>query len=1128
MRRTIVVSILLSLSVASVAAEAPLKVDPDRYLGTPGFLGYVPDRFILVLDDNTPVNHARDRGETIALSDLDGFSDLAARHGVTRLTPQFLGADEAGGGTESARALARHYKVSFSTGTLEEAMRAYAGLPQVVRVEPIGVHAVYATPNDTYYDDPAPEFPYDQWHYWDTYGVGADLAWDMETGDPGVLVGVLDTGVKYDHGDLGGSDPPGPNDAVTNGNIWVNGSEIPGNGVDDDGNGYTDDLIGWDFVDRTDWYSYACVDLDCGTADNDPFDGNGHGTHVAGTIAAITNNGYAVAGVAGGYGDGTFAGSMPGGVKIVPCRIGYTLQYFGQELGVVIMDYVAESMYYMADLKVSGRNVAAVNCSFGSSNTGGLSAAADYLIAQDVMIFVAAGNDNSSSPSYLGSRTDCMDVGATNQSGNPASFSNYGTWVEIAAPGEGILSTTTDPADPGTDYVAVFDGTSMACPHAVGVAALLEAYSPALTAQEKWDLMVDYSTPYNQSKYVGAGIVNAKNALDAITACDIAAEFTSDVESGCASLAVQFTDLSTGTGLDGWSWNFGDGGSSSLQNPSYSYASPGTYTVTLTVTSSGQGCGDTATKSGYVTVQGAPPADFTASTTSGAAPLTVHFTDLSTGGPTGWNWDFGDGGTSTAQNPDYTYSDPGTYTVTLTAAGDCGSDQAVKTDYITATDPGSATVSYANGETTITGAVSGDYTATHAGDGLFETITEELYTGHPRKSYSYMEHHWTFNVSSGSAITFHVEAYRPDNGDGDDFLFEYSTDGSTWSPLVTVASAAAQVYETSMPAILAGAVYVRVLDSDRSWGLLSQDAVFVDEMFITTAGTGSEPPVADFSASPVAGVAPLSVQFTDLSTNGPTSWGWTFGDGGTSTEQSPGYVYASAGIYTVTLTATNSYGSDTATKTDYITVSEPGAAMHVFDIVVTRKQAGPNANGIGTITIQDQAGEPVEGATVHALATGPVPGNFTGPTGPDGSVVFQTGKIKNPSGEWCFEVVDVTHASLTYNAADNLVTLSCESGDVYFGKSAVDVALPAEFGAGNHPNPFNPTTELTLDLPEEARVRLDVFDVSGRRVAVLAEGYYGAGSHSFLWDAADRPSGVYFYRITASDRTLTRKMHLIK
>jgi subtilisin family serine protease len=347
MKKIILTLILFTLVFSQAAfAEKVLNVDPTRYLEKPGFLGYVSDRFIVVLKKDVAINHAKDMQANLALTDISGFKELAGKFKVTRLRPQFPGSDRGQMAQSSTgRALARHYKVYFNSGTIEEAMAAYEALPQVDHVEPIGIHTLYATPNDPYYDDPPPTFPYDQWHYWDTYGINADMAWDKETGDQTVIVGDLDIGVKYDHGDLGGSNPPGPNDASTNGNIWVNTGEIPGNGIDDDGNGYVDDVIGWDFVDRIDWYpSYPCIDLDCGGADNDPWDGDGHGTHTCGTIAAIANNGYAVAGVAGGYSDGTFAGGG-NGVKVVPCRIGYVLDYwiYGPT-GVVIMDYVAEAM----------------------------------------------------------------------------------------------------------------------------------------------------------------------------------------------------------------------------------------------------------------------------------------------------------------------------------------------------------------------------------------------------------------------------------------------------------------------------------------------------------------------------------------------------------------------------------------------------------------------------------------------------------------------------------------------------------------------------------------------------------------------------------------------------------------
>jgi subtilisin family serine protease len=109
--------------------------------------------------------------------------------------------------------------------------------------------------------------------------------------------------------------------AQANGNIWVNSGEVPGNGVDDDANGRIDDTIGFDFVSSSSAAGCKCLDVDCSVADNNPNDGDGHGTHVAGTVAAITNNARAVAGVAGGFSDG-IPGGAGNGSKVMALRIG--------------------------------------------------------------------------------------------------------------------------------------------------------------------------------------------------------------------------------------------------------------------------------------------------------------------------------------------------------------------------------------------------------------------------------------------------------------------------------------------------------------------------------------------------------------------------------------------------------------------------------------------------------------------------------------------------------------------------------------------------------------------------------------------------------------------------------------
>ena len=166
------------------------------------------------------------------------------------------------------------------------------------------------------------------------------------------------------------------------------------------------------------------------------------------------------------------------------------------------------------------------------------------------------------------------------------------------------------------------------------------------------------------------------------------AKFTANKTSGAAPLTVKFTDTSTSTPTS-WSWNFGDGTTKSTnQNPTHKYTAVGKYNVSLTATNS-KGS-DTETKTNYITVTAAikPDAQFTANKTSGAAPLTVKFTDSSTNTPTSWSWDFGDGGTSTDKNPTHKYTAVGIYTVALTATNSKGSDTETKSSYITVTSGG--------------------------------------------------------------------------------------------------------------------------------------------------------------------------------------------------------------------------------------------------------------------------------------------------------------------------------------------------------------------------------------------------------------------------------------------------------
>jgi len=158
------------------------------------------------------------------------------------------------------------------------------------------------------------------------------------------------------------------------------------------------------------------------------------------------------------------------------------------------------------------------------------------------------------------------------------------------------------------------------------------------------------------------------------------ADFSGSPTSGTAPLTVSFTDLSTNSPT-AWQWEFGDGGASTDQNPTHDYLTPGMYAVRLRAANAdGQ---DTETKPYYISVTAVPPvADFFGNPTSGPVPLTVSFTDLSTGAVLAWEWDFGDGGADTVQNPSYTYLLAGIYTPSMTATNAGGSDTVTKAKYI--------------------------------------------------------------------------------------------------------------------------------------------------------------------------------------------------------------------------------------------------------------------------------------------------------------------------------------------------------------------------------------------------------------------------------------------------------------
>ena len=230
---------------------------------------------------------------------------------------------------------------------------------------------------------------------------------------------------------------------------------------------------------------------------------------------------------------------------------------------------------------------------------------------------------------------------------------------------------------------------------------------------------------------------------------------------------------------------------------------------------------------------------FRATPDSGEAPLAVQFMDESLGNPQTWEWDFGDGNRSNLPNPQHTYQQPGQYTLRLKVSNTISAHLLIRSAFITVTEPeGPSDLSvFTESESTERGTVQGSYEATHESDNQFEQLVEVISGGKPDLRYSTLEHNWTVQVPLSNNLSFHLSGYRPNNSEGDDFLFEYSVDGSPFRSLVLINSGVLSEYEAYMPADVYGTVTIRVVDTDHTASRNSLDALFIDRMYIERDGS---------------------------------------------------------------------------------------------------------------------------------------------------------------------------------------------------------------------------------------------------------------------------------------------------
>ena len=473
-------AVLIVAAGISRAEQSSAEKDPAASIGKNkeqralAKQNYVQGEVIVKLkdDQSNGISLLSQSGSTTEIRDKTILHRLETKYGVYEEGPIFNGSDERPGSQTRGQisiATAAEPKKRSTSGklsrsyllkTAEKVQGICARLNEDSEVE-------YAQPNYIYKscsDPNDPEFP-DQYAH---QLIQMADAWDISTGSHDVVVAVTDTGVDINHPDL-------------KDNIWINPGEIPGNGEDDDENGFIDDIHGWNFEndsnevtpDEDDWWDIA-----------------GHGTNVAGVIAAVGNNGQGVSG------------------------INWQCSIMALRLSIMITsEEVALALDYAA-----ANGVDVLNMSFGADEFGPdgdpiVKEAIDNAFAQGVLLTASAGNADTTKPNYPAAYYNVMAVASTNGEDIKTGHSSFGTWVDITAPGTDIVTT-----DLNGEYIATA-GTSFSAPYVGAVGALVMAHRPELTNVEVRAILENTTDPVYYGDinpiqgYIGTGRVNAYEAL---------------------------------------------------------------------------------------------------------------------------------------------------------------------------------------------------------------------------------------------------------------------------------------------------------------------------------------------------------------------------------------------------------------------------------------------------------------------------------------------------------------------------------------------------------------------------------------------------------------------------------------
>lgn len=1069
------VLIILPATVLAAGLETAFLPDGAEYL---------VDRFMITTRVGVPPLAIGQALSGKALTGVNSIDNLCAENNVVLVEPFYPAPVKSPG---LVNLIPRMYILHVAPGTeviaVKDAFKASSD---------IETSDLYDIPHFNY--EPNDPQRGQQWHITRTQCYEA---WDLFRGDTTSygIVGISDTGIYWMHGDLAA-------------NMWVNEWEdINGNGtmddgdingLDDDGNGYTDDVIGWDF----------------GVNDNDPREESPtHGTHVAGDVSEVTDNNTQGAGI--GF-----------GVRIMAAKGANRSNQ---------LTAVYQAMTYCSE---NGAHV--INCSWGSSyfNQGNQNLI-NGIWANGVVIVAAAGNDNAQSRFYPAAYNNVYAVAATNSSDRKASFSNYGDWIDISAPGQGIYATWAQ-----NSFMSL-DGTSMASPITAGLCGLLKAANPTWTNQDiistvsaSADNIDDINPSY--AGLLGAGRVNAFSALGSanypkLLISDRQITQTSDDGDGILNPGESFNLVITLNNIwadahnvnamvSGSNFTFADSASlfgdvlhgQSVNNSADPYritvnanAVPDSLPLTLVVTADSNYLDSLTVKIGVSLNQVGFPKDINANVES--SPV---FADVD-------------------------------------------NDQAL--ELVIGASDASVNIFEANGNSSV---------------GWPKTTTSEVLTG---PAVGDLDHDGDKEVVATSK---------------DGKIYAWHSDGAPLAGFPVVKGGN----------FYGGPTLVDV-NGDNNYEIIvgsftSNMVYLIDNNGADHAGWPT-PAINRWYGS--ASVGNLDGdQFDEIIFAGFDSSVHVWNGDGTSIAGFPVHldatVYTSVAVGDVDEDTLMEIAAVTYSGKCYL-INNDGSIAAGFPVnVASQIRSGPVLADLdhdgdleiifgssnGQLNIYDNTGAAYPGFPYNAggsIFGSPVVGDISGDGQPD--IVFGStngnlyGLDRNGVLLPNFPIPGSTARQITGSAAlgdldsdgdmeiaygikasgQNIVVLDykaaasmnnlvwpCFGRDIHrsnnFGQAVTGVEdtpqVPTGFSvAQNYPNPFNAATQIRYTLKNSGEASLSIYDIMGRRIVTLNSGRVSAGEHEFIWNGGDHSgktvsSGVYFYKLESAEGSMTRRMLLLK